>query len=154
MARGIYIETFGCQLNAVDSARMVSLVQPIDYRPAGSLAEADLVVLNTCIVREKAGQKIYSALGHLRRWKSGKEGRLLAVGGCLAQQDGEELRRRAPHVDIVFGTHNIARLPDLVRQAEARRGRVEVELTGDTAHWEVAPYLPDGASSAPVTIMQ
>ncbi len=154
MSRRVYIETFGCQMNAVDSARMLSLLSTVDYRPARSPSEADLVLLNTCSIRDKAEQKIYSELGRLRRWKSGRSGRLLAVGGCLAQQEGDAIRNRAPYVDIVFGTHNIARLPELVRSAEGRKSSVAVDLSGDTAHWDTLPYLADGASSAMVTVMQ
>src|SRR3989304_9177038 len=115
MARRVYIETFGCQMNEVDSARMVALLGKENYRPAESLTDADLVLLHTCSIREKADQKIYSALGHLRRWKQGREGRLVAGGGCLAQQEGPELRKRAPRVDIVFGTPTQSRLPGLLR---------------------------------------
>ncbi len=154
MRRSVFIKTFGCQMNAVDSARMLSLLSAAEYRSAPSLEEADLVLLNTCSIREKADQKIFSELGKLRRWKQRREGRLVGVGGCLAQQAGETLRERAPHVDIVFGTHNIARLPELVRKARERNPSVAVEMGGDTGHWEVAPYLPDGTSSAMVTIMQ
>lgn len=154
MARRVYIETFGCQMNEVDSARMVALLGKENYRPAESLSDADLVLLNTCSIREKADQKIYSALGHLRRWKQDREGRLVAVGGCLAQQEGPELRRRAPHVDIVFGTHSISRLPGLLRLAEGRNAQVSIDLSGDTSHWDVLPYLADGAVSAMVTVMQ
>ncbi len=141
-------------MNELDSARMLTLLGKAAYLPAESLSDADLVLLNTCSIREKADQKIYSALGRLRRWKRGREGRLVAVGGCLAQQEGSLLRERAPHVDIVFGTHNIARLPDLVRLAEEQEAPVSTDLTGDTSHWDVLPYLADGASSAMVTIMQ
>src|SRR4030065_520119 len=98
MVRRVYIETFGCQMNEVDSARMVALLREGNYRPADPRSDADLVLLNTCSIREKADQKIYSALGHLRRWKQDREGRLVAVGGCLAPQEGPKLRRRAPHV--------------------------------------------------------
>lgn len=154
MLRRIYIETFGCQMNEVDSARIVSLMKSVEYEPTGVLSDADLVLLNTCSIREKADRKIYGTLGRLRRWKGGRPGRLIAVGGCLAQQAGETLKERAPHVDIVFGTHGIARLPDLVRSAERRELAVAVDLSGDTGHWEVFPYLAEGASSAMVTIMQ
>ncbi|MBI5419111.1 MAG: tRNA (N6-isopentenyl adenosine(37)-C2)-methylthiotransferase MiaB [Deltaproteobacteria bacterium] len=154
MSKRVYIETFGCQMNAVDSARMLSLLEAVDYRATGSIADADLVLLNTCVIREKADQKFRSALGHLRRWKKARGGRLVAVGGCLAQQKGTSLSDKAPHVDIVFGTHNIARLPELVRRAEERRPSVEVDFTGDTSHWDVLPYLAEGAASAMVTIMQ
>ena len=154
MRRSVFIKTFGCQMNAVDSARMLSLLSAAEYRSAASLEEADLVLLNTCSIREKADQKIFSELGKLRRWKQRREGRLVGVGGCLAQQAGETLRGRAPHVDIVFGTHNIARLPELVRKAEDSVPSVAVGMGGDTGHWEVPPYLPDGTFSAMVTIMQ
>jgi tRNA-2-methylthio-N6-dimethylallyladenosine synthase len=154
MSRRVYIETFGCQMNDVDSARMLTLLGTADYRPADSLSDADLVLLNTCSIREKADQKIYSALGRLRRWKHEREGRLVAVGGCLAQQEGTALRKRASHIDIVFGTHSIAFLPDLVRLAEGHDAPVSTNLTGDTSHWDVLPYLADGAVSAMVTIMQ
>jgi len=154
MLRRIYIETFGCQMNEVDSARIVSLMKSVEYEITGALSDADLVLLNTCSIREKADRKIYSKLGGLRRWKRERPGRLIAVGGCLAQQAGEALKERAPHVDIVFGTHSIARLPDLVRSAERRKSTVSVDLSGDTGHWEVLPYLAEGASSSMVTIMQ
>lgn len=154
MSRRVYIETFGCQMNEVDSARMLSLLETANYRPSASLSDADLVLLNTCSIREKADQKIYSALGRLRRWKQGREGRLVAVGGCLAQQEGYALRERASHVDIVFGTHNIASLPDLVRLAEGQGTPVSIDLNGDTSHWDVLPYLAEGSASTMVTIMQ
>ncbi|MGB7970606.1 MAG: tRNA (N6-isopentenyl adenosine(37)-C2)-methylthiotransferase MiaB [Candidatus Deferrimicrobiaceae bacterium] len=154
MVRRVYIETFGCQMNEVDSARMLALLGTADYRPAESLSDADLVLLNTCSIREKADQKIYSALGTLRRWKRDREGRLVAVGGCLAQQEGASLRKRAPHVDIVFGTHSIARLPDLVRLAQGQGAPVSTDLSEDTSHWDVLPYLANGSTGAMVTIMQ
>jgi len=154
MPRRIYIETFGCQMNDVDSARIVSLLKSMEYESTGTLSDADLVLLNTCSIREKADRKIYGKLGGLRHWKNGRPGRLIAVGGCLAQQAGETLKQRAPHVDIVFGTHNIARLPELVRSAERQETPVSVVLSGDTAHWEVLPYIPEGALTAMVTIMQ
>jgi tRNA-2-methylthio-N6-dimethylallyladenosine synthase len=154
MSRRIYIETFGCQMNEVDSARIVSLMNSADYEATPVLADADLVLLNTCSIREKADRKIFSALGRLRRWKRGRPGRMIAVGGCLAQQEGETLKERGPHVDIVFGTHNIAMLPELVRMAETRCAPAAVELSGDTRHWDVVPYLADGSVSAMVTIMQ
>ena len=118
------------------------------------LYEVITVLLNTCSIRDKADQKIYSALGTLRRWKRDREGRIVAVGGCLAQQEGASLRKRAPHVDIVFGTHSIARLPDLVRLAHGQGAPVSTDLSEDTSHWDVIPYLANGSPSAMVTIMQ
>ena len=154
MRRSVFIKTFGCQMNAVDSARMLSLLSSASYRAAATLEEADLVLLNTCSIREKADQKIYSDLGTLRRWKQRRPGRLVGVGGCLAQQDGEALRERAPHVDIVFGTHNIANLPEMVRRAEHRLPTLALGMEAGITHWDVAPHLPAGAVSAMVAIMQ
>lgn len=141
-------------MNAVDSARMLSLMSSADYLAAATLEEADLVLLNTCSIREKADQKIYSDLGTLRRWKQRRPGRLVGVGGCLAQQDGEALRKRAPYVDIVFGTHNIANLPEMVRRAERRIPTLALGMEEEMTHWDVVPYLPAGAVSAMVAIMQ
>jgi tRNA-2-methylthio-N6-dimethylallyladenosine synthase len=154
MRRSVFIKTFGCQMNAVDSARMLSLLSSADYLSAATLEEADLVLLNTCSIREKADQKIYSDLGTLRRWKQRRPGRLVAVGGCLAQQDGEALRARAPHVDIVFGTHNIANLPEMVRRAERRLPALALGMEEGITHWDIVPHLPAGAVSAMVAIMQ
>ncbi|HEX7519876.1 MAG TPA: tRNA (N6-isopentenyl adenosine(37)-C2)-methylthiotransferase MiaB, partial [Candidatus Deferrimicrobium sp.] len=154
MRRSVFIKTFGCQMNAVDSARMLSLLSSADYRTAATLEEADLVLLNTCSIREKADQKIYSDLGTLRRWKQRRPGRLVGVGGCLAQQDGEALRERAPHVDIVFGTHNIANLPEMVRRAERRLPTLALRMEKGITHWDIVPHLPIGAVSAMVAIMQ
>jgi tRNA-2-methylthio-N6-dimethylallyladenosine synthase len=154
MRKSVFIKTFGCQMNAVDSARMLSLLSSADYLAAATLEEADLVLLNTCSIREKADQKIYSDLGTLRRWKQRRPGRLVGVGGCLAQQDGETVRERAPHVDIVFGTHNIANLPELVRRAERRLPTLALGMEEGIAHWDVVPHLPAGAVSAMVAIMQ
>lgn len=154
MQKSVFIKTFGCQMNAVDSARMLSLLSSADYLAAATLEEADLVLLNTCSIREKADQKIYSDLGTLRRWKRRRPGRLIGVGGCLAQQDGETVRERAPHVDIVFGTHNIANLPELVRRAERRLPTLALGMEEGIAHWDIVPHLPAGAVSAMVAIMQ
>lgn len=141
-------------MNAVDSARMLSLMSSADYLAAANLEEADLVLLNTCSIREKADQKIYSDLGTLRRWKQRRPGRLVGVGGCLAQQDGDALRRRAPYVDIVFGTHNIAHLPEMVRRAERRLPTLAIGMEEEITHWDVVPHLPAGAVSTMVAIMQ
>ncbi|GAB4230451.1 MAG: tRNA (N6-isopentenyl adenosine(37)-C2)-methylthiotransferase MiaB [Deltaproteobacteria bacterium] len=150
----MFIKTFGCQMNAVDSARMATVLSASGYRPAETLDDADLVLLNTCSIREKADQKIFSDLGTLRRWKRRRPGRLIGVGGCLAQQDAESLRGRAPHVDIVFGTHNIAGLPEMIRMAENRGAATSVDRDDANPNWDVPPYLPDGAVSAMVTILQ
>ena len=118
------IITFGCQMNEADSDLMASLLGRAGWEPTDRYQQADLVVINTCSVRERPEHKVFSLLGELRRWKSasgGRPGAMLAVAGCMAQRAAEELLRRAPHVDIVLGTrafHRIEELVDRARQGE------------------------------------
>ena len=108
-------------MNVYDSARMADVLAPLGYAPVDSPRGADMIVLNTCHIREKASEKVFSELGRLRRFKDERQaegGRmLLAVAGCVAQAEGEEILRRAPQVDMVFGPQTYHRLPDLVRRA-------------------------------------
>ncbi|MEE9144510.1 MAG: tRNA (N6-isopentenyl adenosine(37)-C2)-methylthiotransferase MiaB, partial [Candidatus Binatia bacterium] len=106
----LYIKTYGCQMNIRDSERIVHLMGQMDYGPTDRAEEADLILLNTCSVRDKAEQKVYSALGRWRKLKEKKDGLIIGVGGCVAQQEGERLLRRVPHLDLVFGTQNIHKL--------------------------------------------
>jgi tRNA-2-methylthio-N6-dimethylallyladenosine synthase len=115
-ARKVWVHTFGCQMNESDSARMVELLGRHAYRPAATPDEADLIVLNTCSVREKAEQKLLSALGRYREVKA-RRGALIAVSGCVAQQEKERLLRKVPYVDFVFGPDHVGRLPELVARA-------------------------------------
>src|SRR3954447_22605534 len=107
MTKRIFIKTYGCQMNVYDSARMADLTAPLGYRLSAAPEGADLIILNTCHIREKAAEKVFSELGTLRRLKTAKEragGRMIiAVAGCVAQAEGEEIQRRIPFVDIVFG---------------------------------------------------
>jgi len=100
MQKRLFIKTYGCQMNVYDSARMTDVMAPLGYMPAASAEGADLVILNTCHIREKAAEKVFSELGGIRRLKRARErqgGRMLvAVAGCVAQAEGEEIRRRAP----------------------------------------------------------
>ena len=126
-----------------------------DYEPTDRADDADLIILNTCSVRDKAEQKVYSALGRWRKLKEEK-GVILGVGGCVAQQEGEALLRRAPHLDLVFGTHNMHKLPQMVEEArEVARRSVETAFYRDPFYLEDPLGLPetDGAK-AYVTIMQ
>lgn len=155
MSRKVYIETFGCQMNAVDSSRMEALLREADFHASASVDDADLVLFNTCSIREKADQKFLTALGYMKKWKRERPGRLVAVGGCLAQQRGASLRARAPHIDVVFGTHQIAHLPALLAESERRRETVvDTGLTGDTSQWDVVPHHTEGTVTAMTTIMQ
>ena len=123
MQKRLFIKTYGCQMNVYDSARMTDVMAPLGYMPAVSAEGADLVILNTCHIREKAAEKVFSELGGIRRLKRARErqgGRMLvAVAGCVAQAEGEEIRRRAPFVDIVFGPQAYHRLPEMVTRALA-----------------------------------
>ena len=110
------VRTFGCQMNVHDSERISGLLEQAGYVPADG-DEPDLVVFNTCAVRENADNKLYGNLSHLAPVKRGKPGMQIAVGGCLAQKDRSTVLDRAPWVDVVFGTHNIGSLPALLDRA-------------------------------------
>jgi tRNA-2-methylthio-N6-dimethylallyladenosine synthase len=116
MSERYLIRTFGCQMNEHDSERIAGLLESEGLRPATGLHDADLVVLNTCAVRENADNKLYGTLGHLATTKA-RRPLTIAVGGCLAQKDRGRVLQRAPWVDVVFGTHNLASLPVLLRRA-------------------------------------
>ena len=105
-------------MNVNDSETMVSLLKDLDYEQTDSAAGADLIFLNTCCIRAKAEQKVFSELGRLKSLKNGEKKVLLGVGGCIAQQEGERLLKRVPYLDLVFGTHSLHLLPDMVRAAE------------------------------------
>src|SRR5665213_2167055 len=128
MTKHLYIKTYGCQMNVYDSARMAELVEPLGYAPSDTPDGADLVILNTCHIREKAAEKVFAELGGIRRLKSAKERRggrmIVAVAGCVAQAEGSEILRRAPFVDMVFGPQTYHRLPEMVAQATRAGGGV------------------------------
>ncbi len=129
MAKKLFIKTYGCQMNVYDSARMADVLQPLGYAMTDSPNGADMVILNTCHIREKAAEKVYSELGRLRRLKDAREnggdGRMtIAVAGCVAQAEGEEILARAPYVDMVFGPQTYHRLPEMVAQASRAGGAV------------------------------
>jgi tRNA-2-methylthio-N6-dimethylallyladenosine synthase len=113
------VRTFGCQMNEHDSERIAGLLEADGLVRAASEADADVVVLNTCCIRENADNKLYGNLGHLKTWKARKDGRQIVVSGCLAQKDQELVARKAGHVDVVMGTHNVHRAAELLREAEA-----------------------------------
>ncbi|MGD8352933.1 MAG: tRNA (N6-isopentenyl adenosine(37)-C2)-methylthiotransferase MiaB, partial [Pseudomonadota bacterium] len=109
----LYVKTFGCQMNVYDTEKIYAFLQD-SYVPAGSEDEADVIILNTCSIREKAEQKVYSLLGRIKPLKDANPDLLVGVGGCVAQQEGDRILKRSPLVDIVFGTHNLGELPDLL----------------------------------------
>ena len=125
MARYL-IKTFGCQMNEHDSERIAGLLESDGYQEARGLDDADVVVLNTCCIRENADNKLYGTLGHLKAVKDRRPDLQIVVGGCLAQKDRDDIRQRAGHVDVVFGTHNVHRAAELLAQARASGPVVEI----------------------------
>ncbi|WP_412539784.1 tRNA (N6-isopentenyl adenosine(37)-C2)-methylthiotransferase MiaB [Longispora sp. K20-0274] len=121
------VRTYGCQMNVHDSERIAGLLEGAGYVPVSSEESPDVVVFNTCAVRENADNKLYGNLGHLRPVKKAHPGMQIAVGGCLAQKDQHEIVKKAPWVDVVFGTHNIGSLPTLLERSRHNQS-AEVEL--------------------------
>jgi len=121
-ARKVHVKSFGCQMNVYDSHRMADTLAPAGYDETASLEDADLIILNTCHIREKAAEKVYSEIGRIREMKetAAREGRrmLIAVAGCVAQAEGREIIRRAGAVDLVVGSQNYHRLPEMVARAQ------------------------------------
>src|SRR3954467_5027553 len=128
MSKKLYIETVGCQMNVLDSELVVGSLRRQGYVLTQSVHDADVILFNTCSVREHAEEKIYSALGRLRGHMQRHPEKVLGVLGCMAQKDQEKVPRRAPHVDIVCGTGQLAHLPELIEQAKAT-GRPQLALS-------------------------
>ena len=152
----LYLQTYGCQMNQYDSERIAHVMGRIDYEPTDRIDCADLVLLNTCSVRDKAEQKVYSALGRWKALKERREGVIIGVGGCVAQQEGANLLRRIPYLDLVFGTHNIHKLPQMVEQVQLARQRpVETAFYRDSSYMEDPEgHIVVRGAKAFVTIMQ
>jgi tRNA-2-methylthio-N6-dimethylallyladenosine synthase len=137
--RSYQVRTYGCQMNVHDSERLAGLLEAAGYRRAADGADADVVVFNTCAVRENADNKLYGNLSHLAPRKQSDPAMQIAVGGCLAQKDRDAVLRKAPWVDVVFGTHNIGSLPALLDRARHNR----------TAQVEIAEALQEFPSTLP-----
>ena len=132
MTRKYLIRTFGCQMNVHDSERLAGLLEADGMEPVDDVEDADVVVLNTCCIRENADNKLYGTLGHLKSLKDRRPGMQIAVAGCLAQKDRDVVQKRAPQVDAVFGTHNVGRAAELLHQA-ADTGSPVMEILDETA---------------------
>ena len=134
-ARKLYVKSFGCQMNVYDAQRMADTLAPEGYVETATADDADLVILNTCNIREKAADKVYSELGRVRRLKeaAAADGRrvTIAVAGCVAQAEGEEILRRAPTVDLVVGPQNYHRLPDLLARSARGVKAIDTEFPVD-----------------------
>ncbi|MEQ9812919.1 MAG: tRNA (N6-isopentenyl adenosine(37)-C2)-methylthiotransferase MiaB [Azospirillaceae bacterium] len=146
----LFIKTWGCQMNVYDSARMADVLAPLGYRPTADAADADMVILNTCHIREKATEKVFSEIGRLRPAKEAMaaDGRrmIVAVAGCVAQAEGEEILRRAPAVDLVFGPQTYHQLPEMV--ARATRAAGERLVNTDFPVEEKFDHLPEERAAA------
>ncbi|HEY0052451.1 MAG TPA: tRNA (N6-isopentenyl adenosine(37)-C2)-methylthiotransferase MiaB, partial [Caulobacteraceae bacterium] len=135
--RRLFIKTYGCQMNVYDSERMGDLLRPLGYAMTDSADEADLVVLNTCHIRERATEKVYSELGKLREMRDervaeGGSRMTIAVAGCVAQAEGEEIMRRQPAVDLVVGPQAYHQLPELIARNARRLGeRLAADFAAD-----------------------
>lgn len=148
----LYLRSWGCQMNVYDSARMADVLAPLGYAPVDAPEGADMIILNTCHIREKATDKLFSELGRLRVLKERRAAEggamILAVAGCVAQAEGAEIAARAPHVDIVLGPQSYHRLPEMVARA-GRAGRAVVETDFPTE--EKFDHLPEASAPQGVT---
>ncbi|MBM9613549.1 tRNA (N6-isopentenyl adenosine(37)-C2)-methylthiotransferase MiaB [Desulfobulbus rhabdoformis] len=163
MSKSLYIKTFGCQMNERDSEIIEQLLAQDGYSLTSTPEGADLVLLNTCSIREKAEQKVFSLLGSLRDEKKRNPAMLLGVTGCVAQQEGEHIRERMPHVDLIVGTQQIYQLPEMVQRLSQKETSREIATNLD-ASFEIPPFqkLLENSPPSPapqgfkrfVTIMQ
>jgi tRNA-2-methylthio-N6-dimethylallyladenosine synthase len=155
MGKHVYIETYGCQMNEHDSERMLSLLEGVFYSETKEAKKADLILINTCSVREKPEHKVYSALGRFKKLKE-ERGTIIGVAGCVAQQEGERLLDRVPYLDMVIGTQAIPVLPNLIQKVEAFGQRVcEIGLDPEGEYLKTPlPERPLVKVKSYVTIMQ
>ena len=155
MKKQLFIKTFGCQMNEYDTEKIVDV---IDNNESVSLVDspetADLIILNTCSIREKAEVKVYSDLGRYRKLKENNPNIRIAVGGCVASQEGEDIIKKAPYVDLVFGPQTLHRLPTLLRQREAE-GTPQIDINfPEIEKFDHLPVSKFKGPSATVSIMQ
>ena len=154
-AKKVFIRTFGCQMNEYDSDKMADVLAAADgYEKTADPAEADLILFNTCSVREKAQEKVFTDLGRVKGLKRAKPGLLIGVGGCVASQEGAEIVRRAPYVDVVFGPQTLHRLPELIAERRAT-GRPQVDISfPEIEKFDHLPPARVAGASAFVSIME
>jgi tRNA-2-methylthio-N6-dimethylallyladenosine synthase len=154
-SKKVFIRTFGCQMNEYDSDKMADVLAAAEgYEKTADPAEADLILFNTCSVREKAQEKVFADLGRVRAFKNARPGVLIGVGGCVASQEGGEIVRRAPYVDLVFGPQTLHRLPELLRQRRDT-GKPQVDISfPEIEKFDHLPPARVEAASAFVSIME
>lgn len=155
MARKVFIKTFGCQMNAYDSARLADLLSTAEgYEPTDDPEAADLILFNTCSVREKAQEKVFTDLGMVKHLKRRNPELIIGVGGCVASQEGEAIIRRAPYVDVVFGPQTLHRLPQMIAQRRAT-GRAQVDVSfPEIEKFDALPPARVDGPTAYVSVME
>ena len=153
MSKKVYIRSFGCQMNEYDADKMADVMRVADgYEPTSDPEQADLILFNTCSVREKAQEKVFSDLGRVKHLKA--RGVLIGVGGCVASQEGAAIIDRAPYVDVVFGPQTLHRLPQLLERRKALgRPQVDISFPEIEKFDHLPPARVDGASAF-VSIME
>ena len=151
-----YIRTFGCQMNINDSQKMAGMLKTLGYEPADSWEEADVILVNTCSVREKPDQKVLSALGEFKKVKNKNPDAVIGVCGCLAQRAGYEILQKAPFIDMVFGTTNIHHLPQLLEEAQQGNKAVEIieDIDENETQLDSYPTVRDNKYTAYVTVIR
>ena len=156
--RLFHIRTYGCQMNVHDSEKVANLLHHAGYAATDDAAHADLLIINTCSIREKAENRLYTDLGLLREWKQAREGRALGVAGCVAQQEGDRILRRFAHVDFVYGTHNLRFVPEMALAAEQGRRTVRTEETRSLERFDLPERHPGFSGATPgrsyLTVME
>ena len=154
-SKKVYIRTFGCQMNEYDSAKMADVLSAAEgYEPTSDPGTADLILFNTCSVREKAQEKVFADLGRVKPLKHAKPGLLIGVGGCVASQEGADIVRRAPYVDLVFGPQTLHRLPELIARRHATgEAQVDISFPEIEKFDHLPPARVDGASAF-VSVME
>ncbi len=155
MTKKLFIETHGCQMNEYDSARMVDLLESqLEWEQTDQWQEADLLLLNTCSIREKAQEKVFHQLGRWRALKDKKPDLIIAVGGCVASQEGAAIRRRAPYVDVVFGPQTLHRIPEMVRMRQEQNIPVVDVSFPEVEKFDALPPPSVEGPKAMVSIME
>jgi len=153
--RKLYIKTYGCQMNEYDSSRISDvLAKSHDLELTTNAEEADVLLLNTCSIREKAQEKVFSQLGRWKNWKNDKPDLVIGVGGCVASQEGAEIQKRAPYVDMVFGPQTIHRLPEMISSVSETRKKVVDISFPEIEKFDCMPEPKADGPTAFVSIME
>lgn len=154
--KSVYIQTFGCQMNEHDSEIMLSFLEDLGYYPVDSFEDADLIIVNTCSIREKAEFKVYSTLGRFKELKEKKGNIIIGVAGCVAQQEGEQILKKAPFVDLVLGPDSIYRLHEIIPEVEKeKKKKIDIQLhSPEEKMVSLKKIRPSSSVKSYVTIMQ